>query len=56
MSDVQINGDHAFSLIEMVKWFRELVDEADMPSGDSRSDKLTAEYCDELIEALTNGD
>jgi hypothetical protein len=53
---VVVNEQHAFSLIEMVKWFKGMVNEVDMPAGPDRSDKLTTEYCNELIGALTDGD
>lgn len=53
---VSISEQHAYSLSAMVKWFRKLILEAKMPATAERSDELTAEYCDELLEDLEDGD
>ena len=47
-----ISKEHAYSLSEMVKYFRLLVLEERIPTDGTCSDQLTTEYCDELIGAL----
>jgi len=49
---VSITEQHAYSLSKMVKWFKKLILEAKMPATEERSDELTAEYCDELLDDL----
>lgn len=49
-----ITTQHTYSLSEMVKWFKKLIEEGNIPDepAGGRSDELTAAYCDELLEDL----
>ena len=49
---VSITAEHGYSLIEMVKYFKDLIAAAEMPVKPGRSDELTSAYCDELLEDL----
>jgi len=49
---VPITEQHAHSLIELVKYFRKMVKDGVVPEGEGRSDALTTEYCDDLLEGL----
>ena len=49
---VVVSSQHAFSLIKMIAWFKDLIECADLPAMTSRSDELTTAYCDELLEDL----
>lgn len=44
---------HAYSLKEMVRWFKKMIKTGNFPDGVERTDQLTTEYCDELIGALS---
>jgi len=46
---IQISEQHAYSLSELVKWFKFVIEERAEPNA-----PLTLEYCDELLEALSN--
>ncbi len=50
--DVTISGQHAHSLTTLVKWFKKMIEQGNMPEQEGRSDELTAAYCDELLEDL----
>lgn len=47
-----MSEQHAFSLGEMVRWFRDLIDTAKLPPSPGRATDLTVAYCDELLLAL----
>ena len=47
-----LSPEHANSLIRLLTWFKTLVKAGHMPQEEGRSDELTEEYCDELLEAL----
>lgn len=49
---VSILSRHAYSLSEMVKWFKKMIEQGNMPEAPGRSDELTVGYCDELLEDL----
>lgn len=49
---IEITDIHADSLSEMVRYFKKMVQASDIPATEIRSDRLTTEYCNELIEAL----
>jgi hypothetical protein len=49
---VSLCPQHAHSLAKLVIWFRKMIRDGHMPDGEGRSDQLTAEYCEELLEAL----
>ena len=51
-----ITTEHAYSLAEMVKYFKEMVAMAEMSVKPGRSDELTTAYCDELLKDLEEGD
>ena len=52
---VALSDQHAFSLSELVSWFKRLILAGYVPEDLNRSDILTSSYCDELLEALRNG-
>ena len=51
-----ISKQHAFSLSELVKWFKKMIEQAGKEGitveASGRSDKLTMGYCDELLGDL----
>lgn len=47
-----ITPQHAVSLAALVKWFRLMIGTGNLPEVEGRSDALTTEYCDELLEDL----
>lgn len=47
-----ITEQHAYSLREMVEYFKQLVIAAHLPATAKRSEQLTSVYCDELLEDL----
>lgn len=49
-----IAAQHAHSLSELVKWFKKMIEQGHISDTLNRSDKLTAGYCDELLEDLGN--
>lgn len=49
---VIITAQHAHSLSELVKWFKKMIEQSQMPDTPGRSDELTVGYCDELIRDL----
>jgi hypothetical protein len=49
---ISMGYGHAHSLSEMVKYFKGLISAGGFRETNLRSDQLTTEYCDELIEAL----
>jgi hypothetical protein len=49
---VPVGYGHAHSLRSLVEFFKGLVEAGNLPDTPLRSDQLTTEYCDELIEAL----
>lgn len=52
---VTISANHAYSLMELVKYFRAMIEQGHIPEEPGRSDGLTIGYCDELLEGLMNG-
>ncbi len=50
-----ITAQHAYSLAELVKWFKKMIEAGNMPEQPGRSDVLTAGYCDELLKDLEEG-
>lgn len=52
VDSVVISGQHAFSLVRMVQWFRDMIMAVELPECPRRSDELTTAYCDELLEDL----
>lgn len=49
---ITISHQHVFSLSELVKWFKKMIEDGNMPEQPGRSNVLTAGYCDELLEDL----
>ncbi len=49
---VSINSMHAFSLRELVNRLKQFIEMANIPKTETRSDKWTITYCDELLEDL----
>lgn len=49
---VFISKCHAYSLSEMVKYFRKMIEQGYITQSPHRSDELTMGYCDELLEDL----
>ena len=49
---VEITEQHAYSLIKLVQYFKEMIAFAKLPNTPGRKDALTASYCDELLEDL----
>ena len=49
---VTVTREHAYSLVELVKWFKAMIETGNVPESQKRSDELTAAYCDELLEDL----
>jgi hypothetical protein len=47
-----IRTQHAHSLIELVKYFKGMIQAGNIPEDENRSDELTSAYCDELMIAL----
>lgn len=47
-----ITKQHAYSLNAMVKWFKKMIEQRNMPETLGRSDELTTGYCDELLKDL----
>lgn len=51
-ADVSISAQHAYSLSELVKYFRKMIEQGYITQNPKRSDELTMGYCDELLEDL----
>lgn len=51
---VTITAQHAYSLRELVVYFKKMIEQAEIPVEPGRSDELTAGYCDELVEDLSS--
>lgn len=51
---VFISKCHAYSLSELVKYFRKMIEQAHITQSPERSDELTMGYCDELLEDLND--
>ena len=49
---VSITALHAYSLIELVKYFRKMIQRGHITQSPGRSDGLTMAYCNELLEDL----
>ena len=52
---VAVSDQHAYSLYQLVGWFQRMINVGYIPEDMDRSNALTAEYCDELMEELGNG-
>lgn len=51
-SRISISAQHAYSLSELVKYFRKMIEQGHIKESPERSDELTMGYCDELLEDL----
>lgn len=49
---VSVSTQHAYSLSELVKYFKKMIEQGHIPDTPSRNNELTAGYCDELLEDL----